>query len=131
MNMVKAGLRPAFGLFVIAHALAHTVLPTRGSMDPSMGPIYFVPLMFYSVAAVCLMSAGLGVFGIRPFPAVMRPAMVLGAAYSLIGLIFTSESVLWFGVAGDVVLLVTGVTGSYRHLPSPMPSHRQARILGT
>src|SRR5688572_1999303 len=49
-------LRPALALVVIAHGLAHAVLPMRGSMDPGN----HVPVILYAVAVLGFTTAGVG-----------------------------------------------------------------------
>jgi uncharacterized protein YndB with AHSA1/START domain len=117
MRVTTAGLRPAFGLFVIAHGLAHAVLPLRGWMDPTRPALSAIPVMFYGVTVLGFTIAGLGAFGLRPFKALMRPALVLASAYSLIAISFTGPGNLGFGAAIDLILLIVGVSGAYRYLP--------------
>lgn len=117
MRVIKAGLRPAFGLFVVAHGLAHAVLPLRGWLDPGLPGLEFL-LILYGVAVVGFTVAGLGVFGVRPFTAMMRPALVLASAYSLIAISVMGSGGLWWGAGVDIALFLIGVSGIYRYLPS-------------
>lgn len=127
MRFVRAGLRPAIGMLVIAHGLAHAVLPLRGGMDPATLPKDFGPVILYSVAVLGFTIGGLGIIGWRPFSAAARPALVLASAYSLIGMSRMGQGDLWWGVALDLVLLLAGLTGVYRHLPVMPPSrHKHA-----
>ena len=59
MRHVRSGLRPAFALFVIAHGLAHTVLPMRGWVNPEMLGRDFMPVILYGVAILGLPSPAL------------------------------------------------------------------------
>lgn len=113
MRVLAAGLRPAFGVFLIAHGLAHAVLPLRGWMDPKMLAHDFVPLILYGVAVLGFVIAGLGVLNIRPFTLVVRPTLVLAAAYSLIAISRMGAGSLWWGASVDVALLLIGLTGLY------------------
>jgi hypothetical protein len=118
MRIIRAGLRPAFGLFVVAHGLAHSLLPLRGGMDPATLPKDFMPMILYGVAVIGFCVAGLGITGWRPFSFATRPALVLAAAYSLIGMVRMQTGDAW-GVTADVVLLLLGLTGLYQRLPMP------------
>ena len=121
MSIVRAGLRPALGLLVIAHGLAHAVLPSRGWMDPARLATDFMPFILYVVAVLGFTTAGLGLLEIRPFKWMMRPAMVLASAYSLIAIVLFNQPDLFWGGAASLVLLLTGVTGAYRWLPNRAP----------
>lgn len=118
MSFLQAGLRPAFGLFVIAHGLAHAVLPLRGWMDPARLPSNFMPAILYAVAVLGFTVAGLGVLRARPFTSMMRPAMVLASVYSLVAISTFGQGGLWWGAVTDVALFLTALTGAYRFLPA-------------
>lgn len=118
MRILRAGLRPAFGLLIIAHGLAHSVLPMRGWIDPARLSMDFMPFILYAVAVVGFTIAGLGVLSVRPFTSAMRPAMVLASAYSLIAIFRFGQGGVWWGASLDVVLLLTGLSGAYRYLPA-------------
>ena len=121
MRILRGGLRPAFGLFVIAHGLAHAVLTSRGWMDPSRLSQDAMPFILYTVAVLGFTVAGLGLLDIRPFKWMMRPAMVLAAAYSLIAIFLFNQPDLFWGGAASLTLLITGLTGAYRLLPERDP----------
>jgi hypothetical protein len=118
MRILRTGLRPAFGLFVIAHGLAHAVMPLRGWMDPARLSQDFMPFILYAVAVTGFTIAGLGLLAIRPFTSMMRPAMVLASAYSLIAIWRFGQGDLFWGAGVDVVLFLTGLTAAYRYLPA-------------
>jgi len=121
MSIVRAGLRPALGLLVIAHGLAHAVLPSRGWMDPARLVTDFMPFILYVVAVLGFTIAGLGLLEIRPFKWMMRPAMVLAAAYSLIAIFLFNQPDLYIGGGISLMLLLIGLTGLYRKLPDRAP----------
>ena len=121
MRIVRAGLRPAFGLLVIVHGLAHAVLPSRGWMDPAALDQNFMPFILYAVAVLGFTIAGLGLLDIRPFKWMMRPAMVLASAYSLVAIYLFNQPDLYLGGGASLALLLTGVTGAYRLLPERDP----------
>jgi hypothetical protein len=117
MRIVRTGVRPALGVLVIAHALAHAVLPSRGWIDPERLAHDAMPFILYAVAVLGFTIGGLGLFDIRPFKSMMRPALVLASAYSLVAIfLFRQPDLLWGGAA-DLVLLFAGLTGAYRYLP--------------
>lgn len=123
MRPIRAGLRPAFGLFVLAHGLAHAVLPMRGWMDPQSLALNFMPLILYGVAVVGFTIAGLGILGVRPCDVMARPLLVLASAYSLVAIWTMGSGDLWWGATVDFALLSTGLTGLDRHLP--VAEHRR------
>jgi hypothetical protein len=112
-------LRPALGLFIIAHGLAHAVLPSRGWMDPATLALNFMPLILYTVAVVGFTVAGLGVLGVRPFTGAARPALVVAAGYSLVAIGCAGQGDLKWAAVVDPGLLLVGATGAYLHLPVP------------
>ncbi len=115
--MRNASARTLLGVFVIVHALAHAVLPMRGWIDPTLIYLSVIPQILYSVAVIGLTVAGLGLLGVPLLWRVTRPALVLGAAYSLILLWSGGLDPLWWAVSIDVVLLVVGVSGAYPYRP--------------
>lgn len=124
MRALRASLRPAAGIFVIAHGLAHAVLPLRGWMDPSRLALDLMPLILYTVSVVGFVIAGLGLLAVRPFASIVRPAMVLASAYSLIALFTFGQKGLAWAVAIDLALLLTAFAALYRFLPSPPQTSR-------
>jgi uncharacterized protein YndB with AHSA1/START domain len=123
MRAIAAGLRPAFGLFVIAHGLAHAVLPLRGGIDPATLSLNFYPMIFYGTAVIGFTIAGLGVFGIRPFASVVKPAMMLASAYSLVAIATMGAGGLRWGAGTDIALFLVSLSGLHRYLPA-RPPHR-------
>jgi hypothetical protein len=104
------------GVLIVVHALAHSVLPLRGWMDPADPRLSIIPRVLYSVAVVALTIAGLGLLRVPGFRKMTQPALVLGAAYSLV-LLGSSGNPLWPAVLVDIVLLIVGVSRAYQHLP--------------
>lgn len=118
MRSVTPGLRRALALLVIAHGLAHAVLPLRGWMDPALLGHDFMPVVLYGVAVMGFTIAGIGLLGVTPFTSAVRPLLVLASGYSLVAIQVFGAGDLWWGAALDVVFLITGLTGIYRRLPS-------------
>jgi hypothetical protein len=129
MRVTTAGLRPVLGLFVIAHGLAHAVLPMRGWIDPA-SPIGAIPLIFHCVTVIGFTIAGLGIFGMRPFTMLMRPALVLAAAYSLIAITLMTADSFHLAAFFDVMLLIAGVAGPERFLPAVRHHGQLRRLVG-
>jgi uncharacterized protein YndB with AHSA1/START domain len=121
MSLVSAGSRRALAVLVIAHGVAHAVLPLRGSMEPDAFERNFVPVILYGVAVLGFTTAGMGLFGIKPFTGVVRPFLVLASGYSLVAILTAGQAGLWWGLALDVALLLLGLTGIYRWLPQDQP----------
>ena len=117
MHLATPGLRRAFALLVIGHGLAHAVLPLRGWLNPALFGHDFMPVVLYAIAVMGFTTAGIGLLGVTPFTAAVRPLLVLASGYSLVAIWVFGAGDLWWGVALDVVLLFTGFTGIYRWLP--------------
>ena len=130
MTFTKSALRPAFALLVIAHGLAHAVLPMRGWINPETLGQDFMPAILYGVAILGFAIAGIGVLGVRPFTAATRPLMVVASAYSLVALWRMGDGDLWWGAAVDVVLFLVGLTGAYHRLPATRDHGRLHRAFG-
>jgi uncharacterized protein YndB with AHSA1/START domain len=133
MLFATPAARRALALLAIAHGLAHAVLPLRGWMAPDMLAQDSMPLILYGTAVLGFTTAGLGLFGLTPFTIVVRPALVLASAYSLVALFTFGAGDLWWGAALDIAFLLIGLTGVYRRLPiGPRHSnwmHRTAVVL--
>ena len=114
----RAGLRPAFGLFIVAHGLAHAVLTPREWMEPSRLATDFMPLILYGVAATGFTAAGLGVLRLNPLKWTVRPAMVLAAAYSLIAISRFGQGGMWWSAVADVALFFIGLSGVFLFPPA-------------
>ena len=121
MRIVRSGLRPALGMLVIVHGLAHAVLASRGWMDAERLQKDAMPFILYTVAVLGFTIAGLGLLGIRPFKWMTRPVMVVALAYSLVAIFLFNEPGLFWGGGVSLALLLTGVSGAYRLLPEPAP----------
>jgi hypothetical protein len=126
MGYIKSGLRPAFGLFVIAHGWAHAMLPMSAWMTPEALSTDFVPVILWGVAIVGFAVAGLGVLGAWPLAWATRPLMVVASGYSLVALWRMGDGGLWWAPTVDVVLFVVGLTGAYNRLPAPWPYGAEA-----
>jgi formate-dependent nitrite reductase membrane component NrfD len=121
MSHIRAGLRPAFALFIMAHAVAHALLPWQEFLTPASRAIDEGPVILLSVVGAGFTIAALGVLGVRPFTALGRAAMVLASAYSLIAISRMGQGDLWWGVPVDLALFLIGVTGVW-----PRPAAQSA-----
>jgi hypothetical protein len=129
MQVIRAVLRPALAFLVIAHGLAHAVLPA-GGWDPGMFERDFMPLILYGTAVIGFTTAGIGLLGVTPFTTVVRPFLVVASAYSLVAISRFGQDAFEWGIALDVILLLTGLSGVYRCLPAPRTHTRAAHRLG-
>jgi hypothetical protein len=125
MRVIQAGLKPVFGLFVIGHGLAQAALPIREALDPSALALDAMPLFVLGIAMIGFGVGGLGVF-VRQFSSMAQPAMVLAAAYSLVGIWRYGQGDLWWSAGVDAVLFVAGLTGAYRYLPGSLTAESHA-----
>ena len=128
MRLIRAGVKPAFGLFVIAHGLLHTALPMREALTPAALALDFMPLILLGVAMIGFSIAGLGLFDVWPFSSMMRPAIVLAAAYSLILIWRFGQGELWWSAPVDSALFLVGLTAAYRNLPDPHPVESRSNV---
>lgn len=119
MSLLRAGARPVFALFVMAHALAHVLMPWQEFFQPANLASDTGPLILIGVAVLGFMIAGVGLLGIRPFTFMVRPAMVLASAYSLIAIWRMGSGEFWWGAPVGFALFLIGLTGLYRYLPAP------------
>jgi hypothetical protein len=117
MRLIRAGVKPAFGLFVIGHGLLHMALPIREALTPAALALDFMPFILLGVAMIGFSIAGLGVFDVWPFSSMMRKAMVLASAYSLVLIWRFGQGELWWSAAVDAALFLAGLTAADRYLP--------------
>lgn len=122
MNNGRSLLRPAFGVLLIAHSLAHFQLPLADWMEPVTMRNDFVPLVLFGVAVIGFFVAGLAMFGVRVFEAPARPLLVLASAYSLVAIYVIGSEGMMAGATVDVALFLIGLSGVYQRLPRPTSS---------
>lgn len=125
MTLVSPGWRRALALLVAAQGGSHLVL-----LRPGFDGANFPPLILFDVAVLGFTIAGIGVAGLKPFTAAVRPLLVLASGYSLVLIIVNGAGrAPWVPVL-DGVLLLTGLTGWHGRLPTgashPGLPHRAA-----
>ena len=86
MSVPMRWLRPAIGWLVKGHGLAHAVLPLRGRLDPGLFERDLMRFILYGVAVMGFSMAGVGLLGVAPFAAAVRPLLVIASAYSLVSI---------------------------------------------
>ena len=116
------GMVRMLGWLVIAHGLSHAVLPLRGSLAPMLSIDDWTPVGLYGVGMVGFVAAGLGLLGLRPLDRAISPLLVLASGLSLVAIVRFADPSLWFGAAGDVVLLAVGLWRAYGGWPAH-PAH--------
>jgi hypothetical protein len=117
MRIVRAGMRPACGLLVLAHGLTHSWLPMDSWMAPERLAVNFMPAILYYVAVGGFAIAGLGIAGVPVAAGATRPLLPLASVASLVAMFTMGVGPLWWAPVVDVVLFLTGLTGAYRFLP--------------
>ena len=106
------------GCLMIAHGLAHAVLPLRGSLAP--GPLIgdWVPLGLYVIATVGFVVAGLGLLGLRALEGTISPVVVVSSGLSLVAIWRFGDPALWGGGLVDAALLFLGLWRGYAGWPT-------------
>lgn len=117
MHVVRAGLRPAFGLLVLAHGLSHSWLPMESWFVPEKLAVNFMPAILYYVSVGGFAIAGLGIAGMPVAAAAARPLLPLASVASLVAMSTMGVGPLWWAPVLDAVLFITGLTGAYQLLP--------------
>ena len=117
MSVIRAGMKPAFGLLVLMHGVAHVMLPMEWATQSRLA-LDFMPLILFTIASLGFILSGLGLLGLWPFTSMLRPVMVVAAAYSLVLIWRFGHGGLWWVPGTDVALFVIAITGLYRRLPA-------------
>jgi hypothetical protein len=107
---VKHGLVRGLGWLVIAHGLAHTILPFRGMPGTAIDT---APVALYALNAIGFVAAGLGLLGVRPLHAAISPLLVLSSGLSLVAIQQIHRADLWIGGTLDVALFFLGIWRGY------------------
>ena len=123
MRRWQRSVRSVLGLFVVLHALAHSVLPLRGYIEyPPHSFNAAVTLVTYTLAVIALFSAGMGFLGARLLARHAVRLFGLGVLASTVALISGWDPAAWWGLAlnGALVGAVTaarntGVLAASRH----------------
>ena len=95
----------ALGLFCIAHALAHAVLPVRGAFGYPWGSGLSIPILtVYTLAQGSLFTAGLGLLGAGPLRKSVPILVWVGLGSSVALLLLRWDPSAWWGLAIDAAL---------------------------
>ncbi len=122
------GIVRALGWLVIAHGLAHAVLPLRGL---TASAVDVTPMVLYTMSIVGFVAAGLGLLGLRPFTSAISPTLVLSSGLSIVAIQQLHEPDLWLGGAFDCAFFFLGVWRGYAGWPVVGPQHgRVWHVLG-
>jgi hypothetical protein len=134
MVTVRRLYRAALGIALVLHALALSVLPLRGADAASIGVFQPAVAALYVLGIVGLLSAGLGVLGVRPLRQLVMPAVAVGGLAALAAQLWLADADLWPGVvlsAALPVLAIVDATVRPAAPPSRHPHWRQAAdVLG-
>jgi hypothetical protein len=110
------------GWVVIAHGLAHAVLPLRGATAPAFLVGDWIPVGLYMVTMVGFVAAGLGILGAKPMDRAISPLLVLSAGLSIVAVVRMGDPTLWLGGVFDVALMGVGLWRAAAGWPEH-PSH--------
>ena len=107
------GVARVLGWLVIAHGLAHAVLPMRVSLTSTMTIDDWIPVGLYAIGMVAFVAAGLGLVGVRRLAGAISPLLVLASGLSLVAIFRFGDRTLWFGGFCDAALLLVGLWRGY------------------
>ena len=106
MLKLRAVARVLLGLFVIKHALGHTVLLFRGALEYPPSTVFAaVTVTAYTVALVALFAAGIGILGSRTFGKYVGCLIGAGVIASIVALTLGWNDSSWWGLSLDAVLV--------------------------
>jgi hypothetical protein len=105
MSMKRHLVESALGLFCMAHALAHAVLPVRGALGYPWGSGESILILTtYTLAQGSLFTAGLGLIGARPLRPTAPILVWVGLVSSVALLLLRWDPSAWWGLAIDAAL---------------------------
>jgi hypothetical protein len=110
--------RTALGVFLLLHALAHTVLPLRGVLEyPPSTVQAAMTVAAYSLAVVTLFAAGIAMLGSSLLAPYLTRLVRTGLLSSIVALIAGWDPAAWWGLALDAALagafIAAGNTGVF------------------
>jgi hypothetical protein len=119
--------RVTLGLFVILHALAHTVLPFRGLLEfPPSTLSSLIGVVAYCVALVSLFAAGIGILWSRLFGEHVPRLIGLGLLASILALTWGWDESGWWGLSLDAALLAAFLAASNAQVLTTRPPARKS-----
>ena len=110
MKMTAARL---LGVFAIAHALTHSILPMRGSFEPAYTIRDYTPIILYLVCTSGFLLAGMGLLGVRVLNVLISPMLVLSGVLSSVAIVRSGDTVLLIGVLVNAILIAVGLLHAY------------------
>jgi hypothetical protein len=105
------------GVFAIAHALSHAILPVRGSFDAGLLLRDYTPIILYVVSTMAFLIAGVGLLGLRALNAFISPLLVLGAALSSVAIVRFGDWDFALGIALNAAFFALGLWRGYAGWP--------------
>lgn len=99
-------VRTVLGLFLLLHALAHTVLPLRGVLEyPPSTVQAALTVAAYTLAVVTLFAAGLAMLVSSLLTLYLARLVRIGLLSSIVALIVGWDPAAWWGLALDAALV--------------------------
>jgi hypothetical protein len=122
--MRRTVVRTVLGIALLLHGLGNAVLQLRGVVS-APGHADWAWAATCTLAIVGFVSAGLGLLGVGPLKRLVLPAVIVGGAAALAGVVALRAADLWPGVVLSGVLpLAVWLTQSRHVTPVPAPTWR-------
>jgi len=102
--MARRSARTALGIALVLHGLGNAVLPLRGVDHLAPGQWSAGVILFYEVAILGFIAAGLGVLGIRILRGVAGEVAMVSGAASLMAWVELGQRDLWLGMMLSALL---------------------------
>jgi hypothetical protein len=111
------------GVFAIAHALSHVILPLRGSFEPATLIRDYTPVVLFIVCTMGFLLAGAGLLGVRVLYMFISPLLVLASGLSTVAIVHLGQPDLWGGVALNAIFFALGLWRGYAGWPISAEPH--------
>ena len=106
------------GVFAIAHALSHAMLPIRGSFDAGLPIRDYTPILLYIASTMTFLIAGVGLLGLRALNVFISPLLVLGAALSSVAIVRFGDWDFALGIALNAAFFALGLWRGFAGWPT-------------
>jgi hypothetical protein len=93
----------------VLHGLGHAVLPMRATEVPAPGALPPATTLFYVVAMVGFVAAGLGILGVRPLSRAVIPIVAAAGFAGLAAQLAAAQAGFWPGVVLSLTLPILAV----------------------